>query len=151
MRAVVFIAGFVLFAFALLAGRSHEARAQGVELGACFHQTWALKTGSEPPGNIFFTAIASCSVPVQVLYEETVAYQYNWDDGLWYPHVALGSDATGPGTQFLGDSGFGDVPSYLGAACYVAVTDWVVQPFNWFPLYTSTSSLGPANPSSTCY
>jgi hypothetical protein len=151
MRAVVFIAGFVLFAFALLAGRPHEARAQGIQVGACFHQTWALKTGSEPPDNLFYTAITSCGpFPVEALYGVTTAYQYNWDDGQWYPEGTLGSDADAGGTQYLGDSGFGDMPSYLGAACYVAVTHWTVQPYNWFPLYATTSSLESAD-SSTCY
>jgi hypothetical protein len=149
MRGVAFVGGLVLLAFALLPAH-HAARAQGVQLGACFHQTWALKTGSEPPGNLFFTAITNCSVPVYVIYEDTVSFQYHWDDGLWYPFAPLGSDATHDITG-LGDSGFSDVPSYLGAACYVAVTGWVIQPYNWFPLYTTTSSYEPANPNPTCY
>jgi hypothetical protein len=152
MRTVAFVGGFVLFAFALLPAH-HAARAQGVELGACFHQTWALKTGSEPPDNLFFTAITSCGpFPVEALYEVTSAYQYNWDDGQWYPEgILLGSDASAGGTQFLGDSGFGDMPSYLGAACYAAVTGWTVQPYNWFPLYVRTTSWEPADPNPTCY
>src|ERR1700674_3447064 len=125
MRTVAFVGGLVLLDFALLPAH-HAARAQGVQLGACFHQTWALKKGSEPPGNFFFPAITSCSVPVYFLYEQTEAYQYNWDDGLWYPEGELGSDAAHD-TVFLADSGFGNAPSYLGAVCYVALTRWIVE------------------------
>ncbi len=123
MRALAVSLGIAVLAYALIPWETRTTQAQAVPI-SCWVQSFdAPNIGNE---NYFSEAISTCDQPVNVISVGSWLYEYNWNDGYWYPRGFLGGDLKA-NVAWASKSRVKHVePGYLGTHCVMIASQHVI-------------------------